>query len=160
MNSKISKAFKIGAKITVAGLFTFLFLFNINIITGDDGWSIQLVKSVFGQPVPCVEGSPDWPDCNSGGGPGGGPKKGWVFNPPITVQCYKIITMKYVGGITVDCATPDGVESRIVKNCILGAPEVPDPNCIVGQMIESPTCVGDKRLRGPLNPSQIIPCGY
>ncbi|MBA4317886.1 MAG: hypothetical protein C0412_05750 [Flavobacterium sp.] len=71
-------------------LATFLALvgFNISIITDENGWSVKLVKDVFALPVPCIEGSPDWPNCNDG--PGGNSGTGWK-NGSESYACYCIM---------------------------------------------------------------------
>lgn len=94
MNSKVAKAFKISAKFAVAGMYAFIILFNISIIGGEDGWSVQFIKSIYALPVPCIEGSPDWPDCQYGGGPGGGGEdpsncSTWTIMSQWTAWCYR-----------------------------------------------------------------------
>ena len=69
---------KIGKYISIS-VFMFLLFFNVNLLTDGNGWSIQLVKSVFALP----EGD----DGSSGGGSGNGTQSGWQLILTITNYC-------------------------------------------------------------------------
>lgn len=143
----------------IAFLFAILIFANISIIFDTDGISISLIKSLFAQPVPCVECSPDWPDCNSGGGPGGGVKKGWITISSQYWQCYKVL-QAYKLGILVPCWQGDGGETEIIYKCVSSNPEIPDPNCIVGQVKSNLICQNspDGTQRGRGTPYAMVPC--
>ena len=69
---------KIGKSISVF-VFMFLVLFNVNLINDNNGWSVQLVKSVFALP----EGD----EGGSGGGSGNGTQSGWQMICTVTIPC-------------------------------------------------------------------------
>ncbi len=146
MNKRLTKA--------VFGVFLFaLICFDLSIITNNTSFSVEFVKKLYAQPVPCVEGSPDWPDCNSGGGPGGG-TKGWIYVRPFwQFECYKIVTVNWALG-QKSCWAHDGAESQIKKICVSSGAETPDPNCILNQLVVESVCQGTNR--GAL-PNSVIP---
>ena len=81
---------KIGKYISIS-VFMFLLFFNVNLLTDGNGWSIQLVKSVFALP------QGEDPDSTGVGGGNGSSTKGTYFanygSRSRMVYCQKV----YVG---------------------------------------------------------------
>lgn len=128
-----SKCLEKFGKIFLIIFFIFLFLFNVNFLIEDKGWSTNLINEVLALPEP--------PDDGSGSGGSGNSNRGWQFLYADYFYC-QVATFTfntYTGKF--EWLFYQYPSSQNVYGCVLYGADIP-ADCVPGQAL----------LRIPSNP--------